>query len=272
MSDMNMQTYEELQRHQLVTEFDIQSQSELEDYQVQLENVDNPTQAQDNLIIGIDGEILPHWNESVDFDTWAKMNIGQSGKRGLLIHGNEGLNGESSGHNTFIQYHGSASSNFVDTLLPGLISNVIFEAKVRVTSASHIMNWGVAETSANSGGDRMHIKPFSGDTDIYARNSDDGVGTLQQWNAYTFTTDQWYRLLISNDGTTIHYYFDDNEIGTGATTNLPDENMGLQFNINTGTGEQEFSFARKYTATEPTYTISTPKNISTALKSFGRAG
>ena len=91
MPDMNMQTFEELQRHQLVTEFDIQSQAELEGYQVKLDNVDNPTQAQDNLVVGVNGESLPHWNESVDFDAWIKIQIEASGKRGLLIHGNSGL-------------------------------------------------------------------------------------------------------------------------------------------------------------------------------------
>ena len=91
MPDMNMQTFEELQRHQLVTEFDIQSQTELTDYQVKLDNVDNPTQAQDNLIVGADGESLPHWNESTDFDTWIKINIATSGIRGFLFHGNSGL-------------------------------------------------------------------------------------------------------------------------------------------------------------------------------------
>ena len=102
MPDMNMQIYEELQRHQLVTEFDIQSQSELDDYQIKLNNVDNPTQAQDNLIVGNDGKSLPHWNESIDFNTWIKTNIGTSGKRGLLIHGNSGLNNPDSISNTFV--------------------------------------------------------------------------------------------------------------------------------------------------------------------------
>ena len=102
MPDMNMQTYEELQRHQLVTEFDLQSQSELTDYQIKLDSVDNPTQAQDNLVVNTDGTPLPHWNESINFDTWVKMNIDIGSKRGLLIHGNTGLSNESSIDNTFI--------------------------------------------------------------------------------------------------------------------------------------------------------------------------
>ena len=268
-----MQTYEELQRHQLVTEFDIQSQSELDDYQVKLDNVDNITQSQDNLVVGIDGKSLPHWNESLDFDTWIKMRIEASGKRGLLIHGNAGLNSGSSGGNTFIQYHGTATSGFVDTLLPSLISDVVFEANVRVTAATHNVNWGLASISANEGGDRVSIKSYSPSADIYAY-CEDGVSakTLLQFNTYSFTQNQWYKLKITNDGTTVHFYFDDNEIESGATTTLPNNNVGLQFHIQTGTGEQEWSFAREYTATEPTVEIGTPKNTSTALKSFGRAG
>ena len=271
--DMNMRTFEELQRHQLVTEFNVQSQSELVDYQVKLENVDNPTQAQDNLVVGSDGGAFSHWNESVDFDIWVKMGITTSGKRVLLIHGNSGLNSQSSGNDTFIQYHGSETSQFVDTLLSDLISNVIFEAKVRATAATHNMNWGLASVAANEGGDRVSIKTYSPDTDIYAY-CEDGVSakTLLQFNTYSFTQNQWYKLKITNDGTTIHFYFDSTEIESGSTTTLPNNNMGLQFHIQTGTGEQEWSFARKYTEVEPTVKIGTPKNISTALKSFGRAG
>ena len=104
MPDMNMQTFKEVRRHQLVTEFDVQSQSELTDYQVKLDNVENITQAQDNLIVGVDGEQFPHWNESLDFDTWIKINIGISGRRGLLIHGNSGLNSGNDGDNTTFRF------------------------------------------------------------------------------------------------------------------------------------------------------------------------
>ena len=97
-----MGVYVEAQHNQLVTEFDIQSQAELEDHQVQLADVDNPTQAQDNLVIGGDGVVIPHWNESVDFDTWVKIHIENAGRRVLMIHGNDGLIGVSSIDDTMI--------------------------------------------------------------------------------------------------------------------------------------------------------------------------
>ena len=273
MPDMNMQTYEEVHRHQLVTEFDIQSQSELTDYQVKLENVSNPTQAPDNLVVGVDGEALSHWNESVDFDTWVKMMIEVSGKHGLLIHGNSGLSSGSSGSDVFIQYHGAASSAYVDTLTSNLVGPIIVEGNVRATASSHNLNWGIAETAANGGGDRFTIKSYSIGADIYGYSTNDGTESIVgRFDEGGFVLNQWYDIKISYDGTTARFYFDDTELEDGNTLNIPNENMGLQYYAQTGTGEQEYLYARKYTAIEPTIQISTPKNISTALKSFGRAG
>lgn len=269
-----MQVFEEAQRNQLVTVVDIQTQAALDDYQVQLSDIANPTQSQDNVVIDRFGEFLPHWNESLDFDTWVKMSMEVAGKRLLILRGDSNVSSASSGSNTFTQYHGTTASGFVDTLSSQLISDVIFEANVRATAATHNMNWGLASLSANEGGDRVSIKSYSAGSDIYGY-CEDGVSakTLLEFNTYSFTQNQWYKLKITNDGTTVHYYFDDIEIESGATTTLPNDNIGLQFHIQTGTGEQEFSFARKYSTTEPTLTTAGgEQNIAAALKSLGRAG
>ena len=100
MPDINMSVYEEVKRNQLVTEVDIQTQAGLDDYQVQLSDISNPTASQDNAVIS-GGEFLPHWNESLDFDAWVKMNIEVAGKRLLVLSGNSNLNSVSDGEEVF---------------------------------------------------------------------------------------------------------------------------------------------------------------------------
>ena len=266
MPDMNMQTFEELKRHQLVTEFDIQSQSELEDYQVKLDDVDNPTQAQDNLIVGVDGESLPHWNESFDFDTWIKMNIATSGKRGLLIHGNAGLSSGSSGDDTFVQYHSASTTDYLGTLnIP--YTNVIYETQFKQNT--HRVFFGLSNNADALVDDSIFIYEVS-PTIIYLQAREEGSDTVIQDS--TTVDANYHRYKIELLSGTAHGYKDGTEILTGLSSGLPNENMGLVFDKNIGGGIQDWAFARKYTATEPDYILSTPKNISTALKSFGRAG
>ena len=270
MPDMNMRTFEELKRHQLVTEFNIQSQSELEDYQVKLDDVSNPTQAQDNLVVGVNGESLSHWNESVDFDTWVKMNIGVSGKRGLLIHGNGGLNGGSSGDGTFIQHHGDATSDYLDALVQDV--PLVYEGYHKMTSASTQIYMGVSNNANMITPDSaLYRILFSHENTQYSNAANDSTRT---WESSTLDldVDTHYRTkIIAESPSSVKFYIDEDYIDT-ITINIPNEQLGLSVDTNLGTFSQEWAFIRKYTATEPTYTIGAPKNISTALKSFGRAG
>lgn len=99
-----MQVFEEVKRNQLVTEVDIQTQVALDDYQVQFQDIDNPTQSQDNVVIDRHGEFLPHWNESSDFDTWVKMSMEIAGKRLLILQGNSNVSSASNGSDTFVVF------------------------------------------------------------------------------------------------------------------------------------------------------------------------
>lgn len=269
MPDINMQVFEEVKRNQLVTEVDIQTQAALDDYQVQLSDVDNPTKSQDNVVIDRFGEFLPHWNESLDFDTWVKMQIESSGKRVLLIHGNDGLSSASSGDDTFIQWHGVATAQFLDSLIdPG--ENYIVEQYTKVVSFPSTQNVGGMTDNLALTGDVLNFQSALVQDWVLGICKNNGTETYV-YEAPNLDVGVLYRLKIVVLGTSnVYHYANDNMIESGITTNIPDANMGLFMagsNIN-----QLWSFVRKYTATEPTYTISTPKNISTALKSFGRAG
>lgn len=111
MPDINMQVFEEAKRNQLVTEIDIQTQVALDDYQVQLTDIANPTQSQDNMVIDRFGEFLPHWNESLDFDTWVKMSMEVAGKRLLMFRGNSSVSSASNGDNTFPLFEDGSDSS-----------------------------------------------------------------------------------------------------------------------------------------------------------------
>ena len=294
--DMNMQTFEELQRHQLVTEFGIQSQSELEDYQVKLDNVDNPTQAQDNLVVGVDGESLSHWNESVDFDTWVKMNIATSGERGLLIHGNSGLDGVSSITTTMIAgdtfdtdqlgsywlgdtglftvsggkltenddntwnniYHQIDLVNsddwivYVKTTTPNNIDSwmgvAVMDNAGAVFADNHATTWW---QSYGSGVHRFEVTPESSQQTTMADNTE-------------------YEIELIKSGTTYATYRDGGLLFDDVVTEFAATYLQI-FGFDGGS-EINLIYVRKYIATEPTVKIGTPKNISTALKLFGRAG
>ena len=308
--DMNMQTFEELQRYQLVTEFNIQSQSELTDYQVKLDNVDNPTQAQDNLIVGVNGEQLPHWNESLDFDTWVKMNIATSGKRGLLIHGNTGLSSGNSISDTFVKGD-DFSDGGLDSMWDNLnsriwtesgeiltvtntgnpstlkvdlpISDFIIEANIKPNTINTDKRFGIGARYAASGYGYSLIHSHSSlnpsNTKVQIQRDAFEFGT-DYTLPFTVTVGTFYNAklqIVGNTqkgkwwvkGTSEPVSWDMSQ----TYSVLPNNNAGLYGGQDTGNDISYDNFrVRKYAAIEPNVTINTPKNISTALKSFGRAG
>ena len=289
-----MQTFEAVRRHQLVTEFNVQSQSELVDYQVKLENVDNPTQAQDNLVVGTSGESLPHWNESLDFDTWVKMNIDISGKHGLLIHGNSGLNSESSITDAFID--GSEFNDLIGwTQQAGswsisngrLHSSASGEAYLRrdtpISESSYIVTTKAMTTNnvrfitmveANNPMDVTSA--LSGQLTISTNVFDLRVDWSYSPTAETLNDDTFYisEIDVVSGSNIMRIY--DAEHNYLDTTPTRSDSSGtgnyLGFFASGDDNEHDWFHIRKYTATEPTVHIGTPKNISTALKLFGMAG
>lgn len=203
------------------------------------------------------GAIIYHWNESVVngnvYELWTNnTNIADGWDENYFCswQSTPTASGSASGINTFLQYHGSASSNFLDSQILSP-SNIAYEGKVRITSSSHNILWGVSN-SVTTSDDALELQTYDGNLRIvYARNEGTSTGINE---APQFTLNQWYKIKITNDGTTVYGYVDGDEINTGGiSTNLPDENLGLWFFIPVGTGEQEWSFARKYNTTPPVY-------------------
>ena len=214
--------------------------------------------------------IIPFWVEYWDnvssYKFWVKTSAGIENKTlNYYCNGNSGVSSSSNGDDTFIQWHGSASSQYVDTLTSDLVGPIIVEGKVRATASSHNLNWGIADAAANFGGDRFTIKSYSAGADIYGYSENDGSSTIVgRFDEGGFVLNQWYNIKITYDDTTARFYFDGTELEDGNTLNIPDENMGLQYYAQTGTGEQEFLFARKY-AIEPTWALGAPQIAQGAI-------
>ena len=294
--DMNMQTFEELQRHQLVTEFDIQSQSELDDYQVKLDNVDNPTQAQDNLIVDNNGKSLPHWNESLDFDTWIKTDIGVSGIRGILIHGNDGLVSESNGIDVFIVFDDFEDASQGDwTTLGGAVSYNNTDQAYGGSQSMKLSASGRAEIPITAS-DNIIIEYQlwkKNSANFYFWHSDTiwtahcGFPSSENIEYYTtswqdtgddIVADQWELMSFGNFDWTGHTYdITRNEVQSQNDAGMWNYGVRAQdeVELQNDTGDDVYIdnfIVRKYAAIEPTIQIGSPKNISTALKSFGRTG
>ena len=145
----------------------------------------------------------------------------------------------SNGDNTFIQYHGAATSPFLDPLIVPY-SNVVYEGKVRATDASYSVRVGLKTVLDGPSGDELAVDLYSVTNMRYGYTRNDGTrGTVSESPGVTPGVD--VKIKIISDGTNVRFYVDGDEISTGLATNLPNQNMGLQFQGSNG--EMGHSFA-----------------------------
>ena len=230
---------------------------------------------QDIRITDDDGiTLLDHWVEDLTADpivvhVEVKDDLG-SNRDVRVYYGKSGETTASNGANTFIQYHGADTVEFRDAAVVNP-TNIVYEAKVRTLTSPSII-WGLSNTDNNTDDD-MYIYSATG---VYIAVSchNDGAYTGKS-ESPELTINIWYKILFTFDGTTIYGYYDLNEISTGGlTTNLPNENLGLHQRFITGTGEQDWSFVRKYNSPEPAFSSAgaeqTPP-IGAIMNQFQRA-
>jgi hypothetical protein len=226
MPDINMQVFEEAKRNQLVTEVDIQTQAALDDYQVQLSDIANPTQSQDNVVIDRFGEFLPHWNESLDFDTWVKMSMEVAGKRILVLRGNSSVSSKSDGNDTFINFDDFITDDYTDTgsligvdiadarmEFQGVRSSTDHRSKIAVSLAENF-EFITKIQAISSAGEGGLLWVYLSDTDAAYKSSTDAIG-----------------IVVAEDSTSGGYYvFADHYDGSVRT-----HDAANLYNINTAT-------------------------------------
>lgn len=196
---------------------------------------------------------LDYWIEDITADP-LKMLIEVADDLGsnqtiYIYYGKSGATTDSNGANTFLQYHGAASSSFLDSLI--ITVPFIYEGRIKPTAATHLILWGVADgyykatdgiqlQSYTSGGTRA-IRSF----EATSESLETEVPNLSSGITY----DTKITATVSN----VHGYVDDNEVSDGFGTNIPDTAIGLIFDLVIGTGEQEWSFVRKHNDPEPAF-------------------
>ena len=202
-------------------------------------------------------EYIDYWIESYTASTtatvWVELPdaITDPGSDTILMYyGNSGLSNGGVGANTFIQYHGVATANFIDSL--NVSPTCIFESKARTTGSTSIIRWGLSNNQDPTIDDCMFVMSHQSGDLRYIQCNNESVSTNKA-ESPKFVQNTWYRIKIINTGSAVTGFVDDNQISTGdITTNLPDENLGLFMQMHTSTGAQDWSFARKYIANEPT--------------------
>lgn len=205
---------------------------------------------------------VPHWQETISSgnctDLWfnATSISASAWLNGTyyIYYENADVSSESSGDDTFIQWHGTASSSFVDSLIIPYSNSFIYESTIKSPTSLQNLFWGISNVATIIGADTFYIQSYSADNVRTYGARNEGVKTTESV-APSFTVDQLYKCKLIFDGTTVKGYIDSIQIGTGVSSNLPNENMGLFMYNNEGTAEQDWSFVRKYTATEPTCSI-----------------
>ena len=169
-----------------------------------------------------------------------------------VYYGKSGATTNSNGANTFIQYHGAASATFVDSynVTP---TNIAFEVYGKVTSATHTIRWGLKNTAGlDDTDDVVMISSYNVDNNHYFVTKNEGTQSYVN-EIPSATVDVLQRMKILMTGSTWHAYVDGDEVSTGISTNFPNEDMGLTMYLTAGTAEQDWSFVRKYIATEPAF-------------------
>ena len=283
-----MQVFEEAKRNQLVTEVDIQAQVALDDYQVRLSDIPNPTQSQDNVVIDRFGEFLSHWNESLDFDTWVKMSVEVTGKRILMLRGNSSISSLSN-RSAFVNYSsdlttegqaissgdyapaepaGAKEGAFDDVLVSSQTVNDQWFSETLVGSGVWIgQNFNSAEVIVRYGV-YVHYPvvsmtavriPYTWRLDGSNDAAFSTYATLNTQTAYSLTSQQWAIFDLNIAGDYQYYRMFITAVGTGS------DNYAFVTEI------EMMSFY--IDATEPTWSADgKEKNIIVALKSLGRAG
>jgi len=194
--------------------------------------------------------------DSTSAETWAEFPTTPANtveQTYYMYYGKADAVSDWDGGAAFLQYHGAASSSFIDSLIINPLNNYAFETKAKVAADVHNVEIGLGRDIAWTG-DKAFIQSYNpGGHDLrYVQTLNDSIST-QVSETPKLITDQWYKGLVTFDGTTVRGYWDGNEISSGSTTNLPDQLMGLFLNISTGSGAQAWSFVRKYAANPPTY-------------------
>lgn len=173
-----------------------------------------------------------------------------------MYYGNSGASSAWSGANTFLQYHGTATADYLDSLVVPT-SNYVFESRVKSVN-SNTVRCGVG-TSGSGGAETTNILLYISINRKYLQSGTTAINTTQSLSNGTF-----YNLKIINNGSIVRGYIDGTEILSGISTDMPTSSMGLFLDVS-ASAEQTYSFARKYAANPATYVFNAEESSGTVI-------
>lgn len=159
----------------------------------------------------------------------------------------------SSGADTFIQYHGAASSAFHDANVSPTSGGFRYRARAKAATSSNIL-FGVANIGDISD-DALVFQYYDSGSLRYVYTFNEGSNTAESENPEIADGTYYTVYALMLLGTNAKGYVEDGggQIGSTITTNLPNEAMGLIMTVTGGSGDQLWSFISKYAATEPSF-------------------
>lgn len=180
-----------------------------------------------------------------------------------MYYGNTTVSSLSNGGETFVQWHGAASAIFHDTNV--MTIPLVYEGSVRRSATSSQVYFGVGDIQniATGTSDSLACLVTEDATALAANARDDGVQSSDSI-ADTWTVGTYYRVkIVANASNYASYYLKDSTSpDLSLTSNIPDESMGLVYYAYSGTGAQEWSFIRKYAASEPSLVVGSEEQYS----------
>lgn len=255
----------------------INSGSSLPSYQIKLTISYEPsmqTDFRDIRFNDISGNYCSYWIESKTNSStatvWIKIDLVTGSNTAYMYYGNGSITSASDGNNTFIQYHGAATSPFLDSLIVPP-TNIVYETYVSFTSDNTNIRYGVSNNANFLAGDSagLGFYTYTGSYLLWNLVCNNGTYTSNN-TSVTYST--WNKIMLKLSDTTFKGYLNNVETGTALSTNLPNETMGIGAQIVSGTGtiSQQYSFVRKYAPSEPTACVAEEVLTLSWLASWNR--
>lgn len=201
-----------------------------------------------------------HWNQSVDVNgnleyVWANYSSLPNGSwinstYYIYCQSAPTMSSASDGDATFLQYRGSATADYLDSLvIDPTTDSVVYESRAKIIPGTHNIVFGLSNT-ANLGDDYIYVQSYNVVDLRYLGSSNEDVYTKIE-EAPDLDSGSYFKAKFTYDLSTIIGYIDEDQISTTITTNLPNENLGLFLWEVNGAITQDWAFVRKYTTNEP---------------------
>ena len=179
----------------------------------------------------------------VEFPTTPANGVNQTY---YMYYGNVDVSSDWDGVATFLQYHGVASSTFLDGSIVPPANGVIYQSNMKCDG------WATSGLMYVDYENQFVLQTYPPENKRSVGAWSGGSNT-EQSETPDYSDGSYHDIKMIYTGSVLTGYIDDNQIGTTVGSNFPTNNLGLSMGVKDGTADQKWSFARKYAANPPTY-------------------